>query len=252
MAFRELSGTPFSIFHILKQKSQFPLRKQETVHPGFCQQQDEMSIAADLSSDEVFNFKTDGEKPSTTASSRCDGLEIKDGKVREEISAKDFKKVFDDRQQSLETTNRDGRKERPALDSSDKTDTSFGEPKISSKEHVDVEERISPADKDSDAKNSEVILRTKSRDTDEDEHSSGDNERFAKYANCQHAVFRQHNPFHHHHNHLLHHHPGLGRFVKSEELSDDLKLHPYRFDFKPNLKLSESDSEPQDGGEQTV
>lgn len=73
---------------------------------------------------------------------------------------------------------------------------------------------------------------------DIDEHSSEENEFLRKYPDSSNAAFRQH---------TFQHHFDLTRFGNSGRLND-LKLHPYKFDVKPNIKLPEYEPEHHDLG----
>lgn len=73
---------------------------------------------------------------------------------------------------------------------------------------------------------------------DIDEHSSEENESFRKYPDSSNAAFLQH---------TFQHHFDLTRFGNCDRITD-LKLHPYKFDVRQNLKLPEYDPEHQDLG----
>lgn len=87
------------------------------------------------------------------------------------------------------------------------------------------------------AKNLERNMHSK-LNRDIDEHSSEENESFRKYPDSSNAAFRQH---------TFQHHFDLTRFGNCDRLND-LKLHPYKFDVRPNLKLPEYDPDHQDLG----
>lgn len=122
-------------------------------------------------------------------------------------------------------------------------------------EHSPVESQNNASDKDMDKRNfsltpnetdsdKRILAKDLERNMhskvnrDIDEHSSEENESFRKYPDSSNAAFLQH---------TFQHPFDLSRFGNCDRLND-LKLHPYKFDVRPNLKLPEYDPDHQDLG----
>lgn len=278
MAFRELSGTPFSIFHILKQKSQFALRnhQQDVDHKDFNAVEKDSSITL-LDKEENLGFRKLNQKAeSATAELRHYEIELKhsdqsarNGEIisvdkehedeKLDVKSKEIRSLcsvsprnpylghLSDFIHKSYTDNRNF-EDCPVSDCSESgVPSTVDSTKLSSDRDYEL---LTTSPKKIDARTVRQSTdlaenRTESnmnKGNDTDEHSSDDNEQFLKYGRSQLASYRQHGVLHH---------PDLSRLLGNEEIHDDLKLHHYKFDFKPNLKLSESDTELPDGGKLT-
>ncbi|XP_035222911.1 homeobox protein zampogna-like [Stegodyphus dumicola] len=162
MAFRDLSGTPFSIFHILKQKSQLALKNHRQNH--------------------LDNTEHPHQNPD-----------------------------------KIESLTKDATNETPSSNSN-------STPQL---KQMDTRALMSFGD-------------TNMIHEYEDDQSSEDTESLSQYrvSDLSSANFMQYKP-----------QTSLNLRNSDERLREDVKLHRYKFDFKPNLKFSESDTEPQDVGD---
>ncbi|XP_054706331.1 homeobox protein slou-like [Uloborus diversus] len=203
MAFKELSGTPFSIFHILRQKSQLALRNQQ-----FSQQ------AADLDLSQKYHRTSIATKQSEPYVQDIDCL-------------------------SLVSDSRDSRLTRyisqsPNFFTNNKEDTNQKDIKV-----IKTEEDHSH---ESDSKSTDLpmSLSQKKDSALDDELSSEDNEILENYELNDFTM-----PLYPHSHPLKQ----TGFPIHKTDKRNDIRFQRYKFDYKPNLKFSESDTEQQDGGD---
>lgn len=255
-----MNSTPFSIFHILKQKSQLALQN----HHGEYAQRDFFHSEKDFALNEQ---KKEGSS---------DVRELNNNKHSSLTNMKRHAEMVHDEEDRNNVLNSSDSVSEQALEKSKEfiqrlktvrnslhesqlvADKNVKECSCSNSSDIDhspVESQNNADEKDTDKRtfsvtSNEADTQMKIFDKnlqrnmhsklnrDIDEHSSEENETFRKYPDSSNAVFRQH---------TFQHHFDFTRFGNCDRLND-LKLHPYKFDVKSNLKLPEYDPEHQDLG----
>ena len=260
MAFREMNTTPFSIFHILKQKSQLAFQnhhhqeyaRSDYLHTerDFVPTELKRVESSHLNNNELsslMNIRRHAELVHSAENDRNDVLNNCDSISEQALAkSKDFIQRLKRERNLLH--------ESPQI--TDETVKEYSCSNSSDIDHSSIESQNNTNSKDTDkrtfsvtsneadseirmlSKNLERNMHSKLNRDINDEHSSEEHESYRKFPDSSHAAFRQH---------TFQHHFDLTRFGNCDRLNE-LKLHPYKFDVKPNVKLSEYDSEHQDAG----